>query len=240
MKRYLALTLVCACEAGNHKAITADSAAVAARVHHRLEAALAGDTARWHQLVSDSALWVGPSLKPTSTKVVLPIIAANRLLKPGAQAIRDLEVHIYGPVALATYLQLVAGPDGAERTGKRFRKSDTFRWEKGGWLLIGATEIAIPYRESMRLDEQRAHAITGRYGLEGVDSIDIASTVTGFRLTSLDGSVVDLLAADDSTLFEEGDPGDWIVRTATKGVEPALIYRMQGAADVVLKRVQGN
>lgn len=234
------LLLLAACGRRPAGGSTADSLAVATLVRERLAAALAGDTARWHRHVSDRALWTGPGLTPVLTPVVLPIIAANATLKPGAQELQDLAVHLHGDVAQATYLQLVRGPSGDLRDGKRFRKTDTYQRQARDWMLVGATEIAIPYRKSVTLPAAGAARLFGRYALPGVDTLTLAATTAGFRLVGLDGSTTDLLAADDTTLFEEGDPGDWVLRLPPSGPASALLYRMQGAADVVLPRVPGR
>ena len=231
--------LLAACGRAPATTRAADSAAVAALVHARLEAALAGDTATWHRQVSDSALFTGPGLTPVRTPVVLPIIAANATLKPGAQELRDLTVYLHGDVAQATYLQLVAGPSGAFPDGKRFRKTDTYQRHGDRWRMVGAAELAIPYRKTVALPAASAARLFGRYALPGVDTLTLSATTAGFRLIGLDGSSTALLAADDTTLFEEGDPGEWVFRTAG-GPATALIYRMQGAADIVLPRVPGR
>lgn len=233
------VVLVLACAPGGARSTAADSAAVVALVHERLEAATAGDTARWHRGVSDSALWTGPALRTVRTREVLPLIAANRQLQPGASDIRDLEVILTGDVAQATYLQLVAGPTGAPRSGKRFRKTDVYQRQGDRWILVGAAELALPYRPIQRLGPERAAAIAGSYLLPGVDSITLVPTDSGVQLHTLDGSVTQLLVANDSTLFEEGDPGEWIL-PAGRGAPATLIYRMAGAADVVLRRKAGT
>lgn len=233
--RGLAVVLCLACAPTAPAATAADSAAVAALVRERLEAATLGDTARWHRSVSDSALWTGPALATVRTPVVLPIIAANRVLRPAPSELRDLVVYLDGPVAQATYLQLVPGPDGPARSGKRFRKTDVYRRDGAGWRLVGASEIAIPYRASRRLGPGRAAAIAGRYVLPGIDTLVLTPTDTGVLLGATDGSVTPLLVADDTTLFEEGDAGAWIV-PAGPGPAARLLYRAPGAEEVVLTR----
>ena len=234
------LLLLAACSRRPPGGTTADSLAVAGLVRDRLAAALRGDTAAWHRHISDQALWTGPGLTPVLTPVVLPIIAANATLEPGAQELQDLAVHLHGDLAQATYLQLVRGPTGELRDGKRFRKTDTYQRQQDGWILVGAAEIAIPYRKSVTLPAAGAARLFGRYALPGVDTLTLAATTAGFRLVGLDGSSTNLLAADDTTLFEEGDPGDWVLRLAPHGPASALVYRMQGAADLVLPRVPGR
>lgn len=218
---------------------SADSAAVAALVRDRLEAATAGDTARWHRGVSDSALWTGPALRPVRTPEVLGIIASNRQLQPGRSDIRDLQVVLQDGVAQATYLQLVPGPTGSPRSGKRFRKTDVYARRGGNWILVGATEISLPYRATRPFGAGRAEAIAGSYLLPGVDSITLVPTDSGVQLKARDGSVTMLLVANDSTLFEEGDPGEWILPLGGR-VAPALIYRMSGAADIRLPRTPAS
>lgn len=234
-----ALLLLAACAAPPPASVTADSAAVAALVRERIAAAAAGDTARWHRQVSDSALWTGPALATVRTPVVLPIIAANRGLRPPPSELRELAVYVDGPVAQATYLQLVPGPDAAPRSGKRFRKTDVYRRDGAEWRLVGATEIAVPYRPTRPLGPGRAAAIAGRYVLPGVDTLVLTPTDSGVLLGATDGSLTPLLVADDTTLFEEGDAGAWIV-PMSPAPAPRLIYRAPGAGDIVLTRQRSD
>lgn len=220
-------------ESGSDRA--GDSAAVAALVRERLEAATAGDTARWHRGVSDSALWTGPALHPVRTRDVIPVIAANRQLQPAPSEIHDLQVVLFDGVAQATYIQLVPGPSGLPRTGKRFRKTDVYQRRDSRWVLVGATEISVPFRTTRPLSASRQSAIAGEYILEQVDTLTLIPADSAVQLKAADGSITRLLIANDSTLFEEGDPGEWIVPV---GPTPAstLLYRMAGANDVVLHR----
>lgn len=218
-----------------------DSSAVAALVHERLRAAAAGDTARWHQLVSDSCVWTGPALRVATTREVLPSIVANRALPPIRQEVRDLVVHVSGDVAQATYVQYAMAPDSAPESGKRFRKTDVLQRQGGQWRVIGAAEVAVPFQHRVTLDAAQADRLAGRYVLPGIDTLVVAPVAHGaFTMRGRDGSVDTLWAASDSSLFVEGDPGTWLLPHGARGSRaPAavLVYRMAGAADVVLPRV---
>lgn len=236
---FAALGLVlAACASPRARDVAADADAVRALVHERLAAALAGDTARWHAQVADDCLWTGPALKNETTAGVLASIAANRELKPAAQEIRDLDVRVSGDVAQATYVQLVQDHAQAAEQGKRFRKTDTYQRRGDRWLLIGATEVAVPWRT--RLDPGRAvsAALAGRYAFGGADTLTVGLASPGrFTLAGQDGTTDTLLAENDSTLFVEGDPGSWVFRREGGAVR-ALIYRANGGRDVVLPRVR--
>ena len=238
-----AVTLVAlfgACSAAPNPSTTLarDSTVVASIVRERLSAGFAGDTARWHRLVSDDCLWTGPALRTATTREVLPAIVANRLIKPAAQDIRDLVVHLTGDVAQVTYVQLVQDAGQATEAGKRFRKTDTLVRRGGTWLLIGAAEVAVPFRARVALDSLRAERLSGRYAFGTIDTLTVAPAARGrFTLRGMDGTTDTLLAENDSTLFEEGDPGSWVFSTAGSREPRALVYQMIGAKDVMLRRV---
>lgn len=218
-----------------------DSAVVAGLVHERLRAAQAGDTARWHRFVSDSCVWVGAGLRAASTREVLPSIAANRAIRLAAQQIRDLVVYVSRDVAQATYVQQVQDAGQASEAGKRFRKLDTFVRRDSTWLLIGASEVAVPFRARVALGAEAAERLVGRYALADVDTLAVnavpAGRLTMFTMRGRDGTVDTLLAESDSVLFVEGDHGSWVFAGATRGAARALLYRSAGAADVTLSRV---
>jgi hypothetical protein len=237
----VAITVAVACgRAGPRPSASAagDSAAVAALVGERLQAALAGDTARWHRLVSDSCLWVGGGLRVERTRDVLPAIAANRAIRPAAQQIRELAVHVTGDVAQAAYVQQVQDAGQASESGKRFRKVDTFVRRERTWLLIGAFEVAAPFRAHVVPGADAAARLAGRYALGAVDTLDLAPGPGGrFTLRGRAGTVDTLLAESDTVLFQEGDVGAWVLPGASAGAARALVYRSPGAADIVLPRV---
>lgn len=217
---------------------SADSAAVAALVHERLASALAGDTARWHRAVSDSCVWTGPALQVATTREVIGSIAANRAIAAERQQLQELVVHLAGDVAQATYVQLVQDAAQPPEQGKRFRKTDTYVRRDGRWLLIGASEIAVPFRPRRALIAAEGAALRGRFALPGVDTLTIEALGDG-RLTmhGLDGTVDTLLAESDSVVFVEGDPGSWVFSRDARRLVYRLVYRMAGARDVVLPRV---
>ncbi len=241
MRRLACITAALACLAACTRTArdpVADVAAVKALVHDRLAAALEGDTARWHAQVADDCLWTGPALKNETTAGVLASIAANRVLKPAAQEIRDLDVRVSGDVAQATYVQLVQDASQAAEAGKRFRKTDTYQRRGERWWLIGATEVAVPWRRRVQPAAEVAEAIAGRYVFGGADTLAVLAASPGrFLLRGQDGITDTLLAENDSTLFVEGDPGSWVFRRAGREVV-ALIYRADGGKDVVLPRVK--
>lgn len=217
---------------------SADSADVAALVHERLAAALAGDTARWHRSISDSCVWTGPALHVATTHEVIGSIAANRTIGLQAQQLRELVVHLTGDVAQATYVQLVQDAGQSPETGKRFRKSDTYVRRDGRWLLMGAAEIAVPFRPRRTLGTSEGAALLGRFALAGVDTLTIAAVDGGrFLMRGTDGTADTLLAESDSVLFVEGDPGSWVFPRDRRGAVPRILYRMAGARDIVLPRV---
>ena len=242
MRRLACLAAALACLAACTPPVrdpAADAAPVRALVHDRLAAALEGDTARWHRQVSDACLWTGPALRNETTAGVLASIAANRVLKPAAQEIRDLDVRVSGDVAQATYVQLVQDGSQAAEAGKRFRKTDTYQRQRGAWRLIGAAEVAVPYRPRMQPGAAVVEAIAGRYVFGGADTLTVLAASPGrFLLRGQDGITDTLLAENDSTLFVEGDPGSWVFRRAAAGPVLALIYRAEGGKDVVLPRVR--
>ena len=214
----------------------ADSVAVATRVQERLAAALTGDTARWHRHVDDAAVWTGPALRNATTREVIGSIAANHVVTIPAQRIADLVVHLdrSGSVAQATYVQFTGDTSRSARTGKRFRKTDTYVRRGTEWWLVGGTEVAVPFRPAVVLDSTRSARLVGRYVLPGVDTSEVIALRDGrvvMRWT--DGTVDTLLAESDSTVFEEGDPGTWVFPRAGRG----LVYRMAGGSDVVLTRI---
>lgn len=217
---------------------TCDSTLVASLIHARLTAAQSGDTARWHRLVSDSALWTGNGLRVAHTREVLLSIVANRAIRLAAQQINDIHVFVSGDVAQATYVQQVQDAGQSAQAGKRFRKHDIFVRRGNTWLLIGAAEVAVPFRARVVVDAAAAARLVGRYALADVDTLDVAIAPAGrFTMRGREGSVDTLIAESDSVLFEEGDTGSWVFAGTSTGAARALLYRAAGAADVTLPRV---
>jgi len=217
----------------------ADSSAVAALVHERLDAALAGDTAHWHQLVSDSCLFTGPALHVATTREVIASVAANRVLRPAAQQLRGLVVYVSGDLAQASYVQLVQDAGQGASGGTRFRKTDAFVRREGRWQLIGAAEVDVPFRPTIALDASQSSRLTGSYAPAAIDTLTV-STLPGGRLgmRGRDGLLDTLLAASDTSAFVDGDPGTWIFSTGPGGGVSALRYQRRGARDVLLPRVE--
>ncbi len=242
----LIISLMClgtGCERNAARGVGAsvkDSSDVAELVHERLRAALAGDTAAWHRLVSDSCLWSGGALRVSTTKEVLGSIAANQLLRPAAQQIRELVVYVSDNVAQAAYVQLVQDTGQAEQAGKRFRKVDTFVRRNGTWLLVGAAENSVPFRARIQLSDVVAERMIGRYALGDIDTLEVQRLDRSqFTMRGRDGAIDTLFAESDSVLFTEGDAGSWVFTKAfAKG--PLLVYRSSGAADVVLTQVRAK
>jgi hypothetical protein len=215
----------------------ADSAAVAALARERLAAASRGDTALWHRQVADGAIWSGPVLALATNDAVLTEIASNRITHPAPLEVRDLGVYLYGDVALVSYLALTYQPGQPPSSGKRFRKTDTYRRRGQTWELIGGTELLVPYRPEAHPTPQRMAPLLGRYVLGESDTLTVR-LVPGVRLV-LDGSgsVDSLLAADDTTFFVDGDLGSWVFAGASAGRVRALVYRAQGQVDISLRRI---
>lgn len=217
---------------------TADSSAVAARIHERLAAAMAGDTAHWHRLVSDECVFTGPALQLETTQGVLGSIAANRALRPAAQQVQDMVVFVHGDVAQASYVQLVQDTGQAQTRGKRFRKTDVFVRRPTGWQLIGATEVDVPFRPLRALEPREAARLVGEYALEALDTLTVLAFSDGrLGLLGGDGVLDTLLAASDSTAYMDGDAGTWVFSAGRNGAVAALRYQRPGARDVVLPRV---
>ena len=227
----LLLGIVSACAA--ETAPSNDSAAVATLVRERLAAALAGDTAAWHRHVSDSCVFTGAELRVSTTRDVIGSIAANRALQLKAQRIDKLVVRFVGGVAQATYVQLVQDAGQPETQGKRFRKTDTYTRVDGSWKLIGSAEVPVPFRASTAMAAERATAAVGRYALGSADTLTLGLVRPDrFTLVGSDAVVDTLLVENDSTLYVDGDAGSWILRAT------GLVYRSNGAADIVLTRVR--
>ncbi len=231
------LAVATAC-ARTHPARTSeDSTTVASLIRERLEASLAGDTARWHRQVSDGCVWTGPGLGTPTTAAVIIEQAANLLLHPTAQQIQGLTVHVFGDVAQATYLQLVQDAGQTPRTGKRFRKTDTYIRHGPSWLLIGATEIALPFRRSVPVATARLTPLLGSYLLGKVDSVRIALGEPGqLTMNAAEGAADTLFAENDSTFFIDGEPGAWVFRLGSQGRRSTLAYRSAGGSDVTYTR----
>lgn len=238
---FILLLLAAGCGDRQHTQVsdrTEDSVAVCQLVGDRLEAALAGDTARWHRQVSDSCLWTGPVLKNATTREVLSSIAANSMLATGDQSIQELSVVLHDNIALATYVQLVRATDSSSSPGKRFRKTDTYLRKGRSWELICAAEIAVPYRQRIPISRELVQRLSGQFVLPGVDTLTVGMGANGnLLLSGTDGVTDTLLAENDSTMFQEGDLGSWVFSTDSTGQVVVLRYRIAGAADVLLKRV---
>ena len=159
------LGLLAACNRGRNptSALSRDSATVAILVRSRLDAALAGDTARWHRQVADECLFTGPTLSAVSTSDVLPVIAANQTTHPAAQQIDDLVVHLTGDVAQATYVQRAQGAPQSPAAGRRARETDTYVRRGPDWIMIGAAEIDVPIGAPLSSDSTRAARVAGRH-----------------------------------------------------------------------------
>lgn len=233
-----AMQLVCAQKNPGGVDRSADSTAVSALVRERLDAAHAGDTALWHSQVSDSCLFTGPSLANVLTGYVLSVIAANSAIAPLPQRITDLSVRFHDNVAIASYVQLVGDTLRPEREGKRFRKTDTYIRTDSTWSMIEAVEVAIPYRPFITLNDEQSERVCGKFVLPGVDTLTIERVGPGiFLQTSMIGAADTLRAEDDTTLYVEGDPGSWIFPREANGSAKRMIYRVTGAADIVLPRM---
>ncbi len=216
-----------------------DSPAVAILVMQRLDAARNGDTAAWHRQVSDSCIFTGPSLQTASTRAVLNAIAANKAIKVPPQRILNMTVYPLGQIVLVSYVQLVGDTSRPEREGKRFRKTDTYVRSGDSWRMISATEIAVPYRASIALPKALASQIAGDYVLPEVDTLTIRQINSrAFLQIGRDGTTDTLLVEDDSTFYVEGDPGSWVFRYGANSPASTMIYRMQGAPDIILTRIQ--
>lgn len=215
-----------------------DSTTVASLVRERLAASFVGDTARWHRQVSDDCVWTGPGLGTPTTAMVIIEQAANRLLHPTAQQIQGLSVHLFGDVAQATYVQLVQDADQKPGTGKRFRKTDTYLRHGTSWLLVGATEIELPFRQSVLVPAARLVLMLGSYVLGKADSVSIALGLPGqLTMQASEGPADTLFAENDSTFFMDGEPGAWVFTIAANGLGRTLAYRSVGGSDVVYTRV---
>ncbi len=217
----------------------ADSVAIATLVRHRLDRAIAGDTAEWHRQVADDAVWTGPGLAIATTRDVLLSIAANAHIPTGAQRIDGLAVHLQGGIAQATYVQFVANADSG-LPGKRFRKTDTYRRGPAGWILVAATEIAIAERPRVSVATERLRPLTGTYVLGAKDSLTVILGGPGQLVIVGGGATPDTLVAEsDSSFYSEGDRGSWIFARGPGMGVGRLIYRASGQPDVVLDRVTG-
>jgi ketosteroid isomerase-like protein len=136
---------------------------VATLVRNRVDAALAGDTARWHRQVADQCLFTGPTLSAVSTSEMLPMIAANRTIRPASQQIEDLVVHLTGDVAQATYVERVQDSTRSPAAARRLRETDTYVRRGPDWIMIGAAEIDAPNGARLSSDSTRAAPVAGRH-----------------------------------------------------------------------------
>lgn len=226
-----------ACAPDQGVARGADSSAVAALVSARLAAANAGDTAAWHRLVAEDALWTGPALPVATTTEVLAEIASNRLTRPVPQDVRQLTVHLYGSVAQVTYVILAHQPAEPPSSGKRFRKTDTYVRRGGTWVLIGGTELLLPFRPEVHPSPEQVATLFGRYLLGQTDTLTVRPGAGGHLVLDGSGAVDTLLAEDDSTYFVDGDAGSWIFGHVASGRVGVLVYRSQGQTDITLSRI---
>lgn len=144
-----------------------------------------------------------------------------------------------GDVAQASYLQLVQDHGQPERDGTRFRKTDVLVRSRSQWVLIGATEVDVPFRRAVVLSAAQTRRLEGRYALAGYDTLAVGALSTGqLGLRGSDGATDTLSVADDSTAFVDGDPGKWRFAMDRAGRVRELRYQRAGARDVVLARVR--
>jgi hypothetical protein len=134
---------------------------------------------------------------------------------------------------------LVQDADQTPRTGKRFRKTDTYLRHGASWHLIGATEIELPFRRSVAVATAHLRLLLGSYLLGNVDSVRIALGELGQLTMSAAKAPLDTLFAEsDSTFFIDGEPGVWVFTIGAQGRGTTLAYRSAGGSDVIYTRVE--
>jgi hypothetical protein len=164
-------------------------------------------------------------------------ITGNAALPPNIYEIKEFETHMFGDVAIATYVSVERQPDGAG-TSKRFRKTDTYLRRAGTWQLISAAEVFVPGRPVVRVDPQAYESYVGQYSLDAGHVVKVWRE--GDRLFSQEtGEVkaVEFLPAGGDSFFLDGELGDWTFGRADDGKVSRLIFRL-GGADVVFRRIK--
>lgn len=205
-------------------------------VRERLQAAVRGDRSAWRRHISADCVWTGPGLAVGTTADAELEITGNAALPTNIYEVKDFETHMFGKVAVATYVSVERQPDGIG-TAKRFRKTDTYLRRGGAWQLISAAEVFVPSRPVLPVDPQVYDSYLGQYSLDASHVVKVWRE--GDRLLSQEAgeqNASEFLPAGNDSFFLDGEPGDWIFGRTEDGRVNRLIFRLSGA-DVVLRKI---
>jgi len=204
-------------------------------VRERLQAAVRGDRSAWRRHISADCVWTGPGLAVGTTADAELEITGNAALPTNVYEVKEFETHMFGSVAVATYVSVERRADGMG-TAKRFRKTDTYLRRDGTWQLISAVEVFVPSRPVLPVDPQVYDSYIGQYSLDAGHVVKVWRE--GNRLFSQEAGeqkATEFLPEGSDSFFLDGEPGDWIFGRAEDGKVNRLIFRLSGA-DVVLRK----
>lgn len=172
-----------------------------------LDAVAPGDTAVWNRLLDSAAIQVDENDVVRNKK---EIIASLQPIGPGLTGHLDIDAFrlvLRGPVAVVTHEDREYLDYHGQIIRSRFRFTDTWFKESGGWRQIASQVLAVQKDPpAIRLDQAALCSFAGRYAM--TDSIVATMRCAGDSLVMVRAGRPDrtFLPEARDVFFEPGEP----------------------------------